>query len=239
MCFFSLSNKCGKFRACLCVPLGCPKEVTVTSLCCFLKDRLLTVLKTWSFFTLRSFGKFWHSSLTYISSVCSFSKELIFGLEFHPHVRATAQSCSFIWFEWERMTNRGHLFLQMLYCNDLISVWHPADEKWMVSSCRQNLTVWAVGNIATWSLQCAPGRDEQCCYYWTCWRSVFTLNLATGLNGVFFLAWGKILDIMTYTTANTSALCFQGSAAKTRYACLWAATNIKSPESWSYQDFYV
>lgn len=97
-----------------------------------------------------------------------------FSLEFHPHVWYTPKSWSFIWYEWEWMTNRGHLFLQMLYGNDLISVCHPVDENWMVGSCRQNLTVYVVG-MAT-CLQRALARDEQWCYYCLCWGSVFTIN---------------------------------------------------------------
>lgn len=55
--------------------------------------------------------------------------------------RPPAKSGSFIWYEWARRTNRGHLLLQMLFCNDLTSVCHPVDEKWLLGSCRQDLTV--------------------------------------------------------------------------------------------------
>lgn len=74
-------------------------------------------------------------------SACVFPGDYFRSLDFHKHAPSTHKICSFIWYEWAWRTNRGHLFLQMLFCNDLTSVCHPVDEKWLLGNCRQDLTV--------------------------------------------------------------------------------------------------
>lgn len=64
------------------------------------------------------------------------------SLDFHKQTPSSRPICSFIWYEWEWRTNRGHLFLQMLFCNDLTSFCHSVDEKWLLGSCTQDFTVW-------------------------------------------------------------------------------------------------
>lgn len=63
------------------------------------------------------------------------------SFDFHKQTPSSRQIRSFIWYEWEWRTNRGHLLLQMLLCNDLTSFCHSVDEKWPSGSCRQDLAV--------------------------------------------------------------------------------------------------
>lgn len=125
---------------------------------------------------------FWHTSSAVRSttSLCFKCVQIRFSLGLILIVRtfiniydALPKSGSFILCEWERRTNRGHLFLQMLFCNDLISVCHLVDEKWLVGSCRQDLTVKPVG-VATWSCSLHGGwrRMDYC----RCWGRAYIIG---------------------------------------------------------------